>query len=74
MGDKVVSLRIFADQAGKMKPVGPGGGRAILVVSQFTLYGDARKDGGPASTAPRRRKRRVASSENSLTGFALLAL
>lgn len=60
MADKVVSLRIFPDQAGKMnRPVLDVGGQ-ILVVSQFTLYGDARRgrrpsfDGAaPAETARR---------------------
>ena len=48
MGDKVVSLRIFADQAGKMNRSALEVGGAILVVSQFTLYGDARKGRRPS--------------------------
>jgi D-tyrosyl-tRNA(Tyr) deacylase len=60
MADKVVGLRIFADPAGKMnRSVAEVEGQ-ILVVSQFTLYGDARKgrrpsfDGAaPAETARR---------------------
>jgi D-tyrosyl-tRNA(Tyr) deacylase len=40
---KIVSLRIFDDEAGKMNRslVDTGGG--LLVVSQFTLYGDVRR-------------------------------
>jgi D-aminoacyl-tRNA deacylase len=48
--DKIVHLRIFADDAGKMNRsvVDVGGG--VLVVSQFTLYGDARQGRRPAFT------------------------
>jgi D-tyrosyl-tRNA(Tyr) deacylase len=48
MGDKVVSLRIFADQAGKMNRSALEVGGEFLVVSQFTLYGDARKGRRPS--------------------------
>lgn len=42
VADKIRGLRIFADDAGKMnRDVGEAGG-AVLLVSQFTLYGDAR--------------------------------
>ena len=60
MADKVVSLRIFPDQAGKMNRSALDVRGEVLVVSQFTLYGDARKgrrpsfDGAaPAETARR---------------------
>lgn len=48
MGDKVVSLRIFADQAGKMNRSALDVGGEFLVVSQFTLYGDAHKGRRPS--------------------------
>jgi D-tyrosyl-tRNA(Tyr) deacylase len=49
--DKVVGLRIFADDAGRMnRAVGETGG-AILVVSQFTLYGDVRRGRRPGFDA-----------------------
>jgi D-tyrosyl-tRNA(Tyr) deacylase len=48
MADKVAGLRLFSDADGKMNlGLADVGGRA-LVVSQFTLYGDARKGRRPS--------------------------
>src|SRR3989338_6327347 len=48
MAEKIAGLRIFADDEGKMnRDVNEAGG-AVLVVSQFTLYGDARKGRRPS--------------------------
>ncbi len=45
---KILTLRIFDDAAGKMNlAIGDAGG-AALVVSQFTLYGDARGQNRPS--------------------------
>ena len=50
MVDKVANLRIFADEAGKMNRSVLETGGGVLAVSQFTLYGDARKGRRPAFT------------------------
>jgi D-tyrosyl-tRNA(Tyr) deacylase len=48
--DKIVHLRIFSDDAGKMNRSVLDVGGGVLVVSQFTLYGDARQGRRPAFT------------------------
>lgn len=48
MAEKIAGLRLFTDADGKMNlPLADVGG-AVLVVSQFTLYGDARKGRRPS--------------------------
>ena len=48
MADKVVGLRLFADADDKMNLALADVGGALLVVSQFTLYGDASKGRRPS--------------------------
>ena len=48
MADKVLGLRIFPDEQGKMNRSLAEVNGGLLVVSQFTLYGDARKGRRPS--------------------------
>ena len=48
MADKVCALRIFSDDEGKMNRSLADIGGGVLVVSQFTLYGDAAKGRRPS--------------------------
>ena len=48
MVEKIARLRIFEDEQGKMNRSLMEGSRAVLVISQFTLYGDARKGRRPS--------------------------
>lgn len=48
MADRVAGLRIFADEAGKMNLCLEDIRGGLLVVSQFTLYGDTRKGRRPS--------------------------
>jgi len=48
MADKIVGLRVFPDDEGRMNRSLEEVGGAVLVVSQFTLYGDTRKGRRPS--------------------------
>ena len=48
MADKILGLRVFGDAEGKMNRDLADVGGGILVVSQFTLYGDASKGRRPS--------------------------
>ncbi len=48
MADKIAGIRLFGDAEGKMNLGLADVGGAVLAVSQFTLYGDARKGRRPS--------------------------
>ena len=50
LADKIVNLRVFQDEQGKMNRSILEIGGQMLVVSQFTLYGDVRRGRRPSYT------------------------
>ena len=50
MAEKILGLRLFSDAEGKMNLDLDEAGGGLLIVSQFTLYGDARKGRRPSFT------------------------
>ena len=57
LADKTAGLRILEDEGGKMNRSAEDAGAEILVVSQFTLYADARRGRRPSFEAAARPER-----------------
>jgi len=72
MAEKIAHLRIFTDDAGLMNRSVIDTGGAVLLVSQFTLHGDARKGRRPSFIDAA--KEPLASDLYELTGTELEAL
>ena len=51
LADKTAELRVFPDEAGKMNRSVVDAGGGLLVISQFTLYGDCRRGRRPWPTS-----------------------
>ncbi len=72
MAEKVAGLRIFADEHGLMNRSLRETGGAVLLISQFTLHGDARRGRRPSFVGAAKEPRARALYE--LVGAALHAL
>ena len=71
---KVATLRIFEDAGGKMNRSIQDAGGEVLVVPQFTLYGDASRGRRPswdAAAAPEVARKRVEAFARALEGHGL---
>jgi D-tyrosyl-tRNA(Tyr) deacylase len=74
LAEKVATLRIFPDDAGKMNRSVVDAGGAVLTVSQFTLHGDARKGRRPnfmAAAPPEHAEPLYESFLAALRGYGL---
>ncbi len=74
MQKKIPELRIFEDDEGKMNRSVVEAGGALLVVSQFTLYGDARKGRRPGFTDAARPDLAIPMYERFVAGCRAMGL
>jgi D-tyrosyl-tRNA(Tyr) deacylase len=70
LAQKIAGLRIFDDAAGAMNHALADVGGAVLIVSQFTLLGDARKGRRPSFVAAARGERASQLYERVVAGVA----
>jgi D-tyrosyl-tRNA(Tyr) deacylase len=74
LAEKIVGLRIFNDSEGKMNLGIIDIGGSILVVSQFTLYGDAQKGRRPSFIAAARPEQAFPLYEAFVNGIKALGV
>jgi D-tyrosyl-tRNA(Tyr) deacylase len=74
LAEKIVGLRVFNDTDGKMNLAVTDVGGAVLVVSQFTLYGDAQKGRRPSFIAAARPEQAVPLYEEFVNGIRALGV
>ncbi len=74
LAEKVIGLRLFADAEGKMNLDLAAVGGAVLVVSQFTLYGDASKGRRPSFIGAARPEEAIPLYEGFLTVLRAVGL
>jgi D-tyrosyl-tRNA(Tyr) deacylase len=74
MAEKVAGLRLFADSEDKMNLALTDVGGAVLVVSQFTLYGDAQKGRRPSFIDAARPEQAIPLYESFKAHLAALGL
>src|SRR3954469_2862089 len=74
LAEKCVGLRIFNDADGKMNLGLTDVGGSVLVVSQFTLYGDAQKGRRPSFVAAARPEQAVPLYEAFVNGIRALGV
>lgn len=72
--EKVALLRVFEDEAGKMNLSVRDVKGEVLLVSQFTLYGDAKKGNRPSFTEAERPERADALYEHAVSRLRSLGV
>jgi D-tyrosyl-tRNA(Tyr) deacylase len=74
LAEKIVGLRIFADNEGKMNRDVAEARSSVLVVSQFTLYGDCKKGRRPSFVAAAAPPIAIPLYETFINGIKLLGV
>lgn len=74
MAEKVAGLRVFADSEDKMNLALADVGGSVLVVSQFTLYGDAQKGRRPSFIDAARPEQAIPLYESFIVHLRALGL